>query len=138
MTVAITYTVDTSIMDRDIAAETERIRAGLVAGVKDILDLVEGIQAGTYTPTGKPPPPAGSTYERTMTLQKASKKEMISEQLPNIEGRWYIDELIASYGDYVLGKRSRQARVHRGRWVDQGHVEAVAKAEEPRIMARHL
>jgi len=87
---------------------------GAIAGVNFGLDAVAGTQVETYTANARPKQPAGSTYRRTFTLQKSSKKKRARRRGTSVVGTWLSDSAIAPYNVEVIGKR--QKPIHAGRW----------------------
>jgi hypothetical protein len=124
---------------RNAAREEElRIERRLNSGVDRILDTIEAAQIGSYQAGSNPARPPGSTYIRTFDLQRASKKQRTRRILPEISGVWSVDEGKVRYGDYVLGTRAQQARIHRGRWKSKTEVEKEAKEKAPQIIEEEL
>lgn len=129
MTVTITFEVPPALIE-DIHDRRDRVERGLEAAVDDLLDFVEKAQVHAYTSSASPAQPPGSTYERTFTLRRSSKKRRTGR----FSGIWETDEGIASYDRYVIGKRSEQANIHRGRWKSTQEVEQELEREAPKII----
>lgn len=121
-------------VNETIQAEERRIEILLVDGVDDVLDFAGQVQAESYTATGNPPQPPGSTYQRTFDLARSSKKHLTRRKLPIIAGEWYSDPGVASYNEYVIGPRSRQAAIHQGRWKSEEDVEREVSKNAARII----
>ena len=136
--VTVTYQIPMTQVGQTIAQQVRRIEAGLNAAVDELLDLVEGTQILKYSTSAFPAPPPGSTYTRTFALQGASETRRISAKLPMISGEWSANEAKAKHAKYVLGKKSQQAKIHRGRWMPTEDVEASVKAKAPAIVERNL
>ena len=125
-------------MEAEIRAQETQIERRLNAAVDDVLSFIEQAQILAYTATGNPPLPAGSSYQRTFTLQSASRTERTGERLPDISGRWWVDLGVAPYGEDVLGLRADQAAMFQNRWKSQEDVEREAQRAAPGIVERHL
>lgn len=138
MSVVIIFSIPPGQMEAEIKAQEQWIEARLNEGRDDLLKYIEQDQVKAYTSTGNPPLPPGSLYVRTFTLQGASETEVTGRKLPDISGRWYINEGKASYGPAVLGIRAEQARIHRGRWKPRTQIEQEAREAAPAIIERRL
>lgn len=121
-------------VDSTIAAEERRLEAQLVAGVEAVLDFAGTVQAESYTSTGNPAQPAGSTYTRTFALARSSEKKMTSKTLPIISGVWRANPAVARHAELVIGPRSQQAGIHRGRWKSEEDIEAEVGRAAPGII----
>lgn len=123
-------------VNQTIAEQVRRIERGLNAAVDELLTEVENTQILKYTasafPTSRP------SYDRTFRLQSASVTRRTSTKLPTISGVWSADEAKAPAARFVLGKKSQQARIHRGRWKSTEEVEAAVKGKAPGIIQEHL
>jgi len=94
------------------------------------LKLVEDEQIKAYSAGNRPSPPSGSTYKRTFKLQRSSRART-KKVRKGYEGIWDTDGT-ADYDKYVLGIKSNQAGIHRGRWKSiEQVVEAVDKKLTP-------
>ena len=113
-TIAVSLRIDPPFDELAIDIQGAIIEGG-VKGVNAGLDILEGTQVGSYTSSGRPAQPSGSTYNRTFTLQKSSKKKRARVSNLKIKGVWLSDGSIAPYNVFVIGKR--QARIHTGRWL---------------------
>ena len=135
-----TVEINVNQLDINNAAREEelRIERNLNNAVDLILDEIEAAQIGSYGANSNPTKPPGSTYIRTFDLQHASKKQRTRRILPEISGEWSVDETKVRYGDYVLGTRSQQARIHRDRWKSRNEVEAEVKEKAPGIIQEEL
>lgn len=102
--------------------------------LNDLLKAIENIQATSYTINSNPTQPPATTYQRTMNLASASKILINSPD----SGEWYIDESVASYGPYVIGKVVDQAPIHRGRWKSLEDIKARAEEIAPGIARKRL
>jgi len=69
----------------------------------------------TYTLSGNPHQPSGSTYRRTFALSRSYKFEILRNRWPVITSQW---KAVAKHAKYVIGKLKQQARIHRNRWRD--------------------
>lgn len=127
--------IDQKSVDATAQAATDRLEAALVRGVERLLTIAEEAQATSYTASSNPD---RLNYERTFTLQSASETEMLSTRLPEISGEWRINEGVASYGRYVLGKRSEQAPIHRDRWKSEEEVEAIVESKQNDVINEEL
>lgn len=130
--------VDIRAADDVRATIEKRIEVGLDKAMDRLLEQTEQAQVLTYTRTAHPTPPPGSTYERTFTLRRASKKRRPGRTLRNMVGEWYIDESIADYGPYVIGSEAEQAEIHRGRWKGTEDVEQELEQAAPAIIEEEL
>jgi len=135
-----TVQINVNQLDIKNAAREEelRIERNLNDAVDRILDTIEDAQIGSYGANSNPSKPPGSTYIRTFDLQRASKKQRTRRVLPEISGIWSVDESKVRYGDYVLGTRTQQAAIHRGRWKSKTDVEKEAKNKAPQIVEEEL
>lgn len=114
-----------SLFEADVIVDPESLRklqktipkALAIASINTIerlMDKVEEVSLiGKYTQTAKPRKPLGSTYIRTFALQRSSKKRIISNQPPSIEGKWEAD---IKYASRVIGSLAEQDMIHAGRW----------------------
>ena len=136
--VTVTYQIPMTQVGQTIAQQVRRIEAGLNAAVDELLGEIEQAQILAYTASGLPSQPAGTDYVRTFKLQSSSKTRRTSTKLPVISGEWIADEGIARYAGYVIGSRSNQAKVHRGRWKSKEQVTAEVTAKAPAIVERNL
>lgn len=121
-------------LDESIEGEERRIEGLLIDGVEDVLIFTGRVQAESYTASGNPPPPPGSTYVRTFETARSSSKRLTRRQLPIIAGEWFADLRIARYAELVIGPRSQQAGIHRGRWKSEEDVEQIVAKEAPGII----
>ena len=78
-----------------------------------LLDEVELTQIHGYVSDGNPSQPGGSTYKRTFTLRKSSKRKIGRVTFKNIPAQWSTD---LDYAPFVLGSKDQQAGIHIGRW----------------------
>jgi hypothetical protein len=138
LSVIIKYEMPIAQMKAEIEAIRRKTEAGLNAAVDELLDYAGKVQVESYTSAANPTKPPGSNYQRTFNLQRASSKVRLGKTMPNISGRWYVNEGIAAYGKYVVGKRRQQASIHRGRWKSLEEIEAAVKEKAPQAMERHL
>lgn len=120
------------------AAIERRIEKQLDSALDKLLDKTEQIQILAYTADANPPRPPGSTYVRTFRLQSASKKERGGRTLQNMSGRWSVDLSVARYGREVVGSRSEQDPIHRGRWKSTEEVEEELLEAAPAIIEEEL
>lgn len=132
--VLIEYDIPLGQVEAEIQAQQRRIETGLSGAIDDLLKFIEQGQILAYTGSGNPPLPAGSDYQRTFTLQSASRTERTGE----FSGRWYVDEGIAPYGQEVLGPQADQAAIHRGRWKTVEDVERETAAAAERIIQEYM
>lgn len=103
---------------------------GAKQGVNFGLDAIAGTQVETYGPNSRPKQPPGSTYQRTFTLQRSSKK-IRAKQLGNkISGVWLSQGSIAPYNIEVIG--NKQKAIHAGRWLTDKElaIETVDEIQE--------
>ncbi len=131
----VAISIDQKSVEAVARAATDRLEAALVRGVERLLTIAEEAQATSYTASGNPDRLA---YERTFRLKSASETEMLSTHLPEISGEWRINEGIASYGRYVLGKRSEQAPIHRDRWLSEEDVEAIVESKQDEVINEEM
>ncbi|GIK36566.1 MAG: hypothetical protein BroJett011_03990 [Chloroflexota bacterium] len=136
--VKIEYSVDVREMFSFVRAYPQRLTDVLLDALDELMEAAELIQVKKYTATTDPAPPAGSEYERTFTLQRASQTRRIHETLPNIEGEWYLAEEEAPYGKYVVGPWADQAKIHRRRWKSTGQVEKQIKQIAPGLIQQKV
>lgn len=122
----------------DIDRITNQIQSQLNAAVDEILEFIPTVQIQDYSATAHPSLRRRQKYVRTFNLRDSSKTERISTNLPEISGRWFVDETIAPYGVWVLGLPSEQAKAHRGRWKSKTNVENQTKKIAPLIIEKHL
>lgn len=114
-----------SLFEADVIVDPESLKrlqktmpkALTIASVRTIerlMDRVEEVSLITkYTQNAKPRKPLNSTYIRTFALQRSSKKRIISNQPPSIEGKWEAD---IKYASRVIGSLADQDPIHVGRW----------------------
>ena len=105
----------------DLIEEAENL---LNEGVDQILVAAELVQVASYLKTSNPPQPAGSDYTRTFTLRRSSKTRRKGRRFPVLSGQWFTDPGIAPYADEVIGPRSEQKPIHRGRWKSLEEIQA--------------
>ena len=134
----IEWSIPQGQLQREIKEQERHIEAGLNRAVDRLLVFTGAEQATSYTASSNPAPPPGTRYVRSFTLARASQIARTSHTLPVISGVWSIDEGQAPYGEYVLGTRAQQARVHRGRWKDQKQVEKMIKELAPLVVAQEI
>lgn len=126
--------VETQTLDAAQAQTERRLESELVAATEEVLEAVENVQIKKYTESDHPP---RLKYQRTFTLRDASRTEITRRKLPVIAGEWSVDEGEAPYAEKVIGPRSQQADIHRGRWLAQEEIEREAQAQaEPIVEAR--
>lgn len=138
MSVIITYEVPLDQVAAERQTQERGIEARLNKAVDRTLEFIEQYQIKSYTTSSNPAPPPGSRYQRTMTLQAASEVERTGTKLPDISGVWRVNDGKARYGQYVLGSRAEQAKIHRGRWKTRTETEAAAKEKMPQIIEEEL
>lgn len=127
-------------------AQLDRFTNGLEDGAEDainealddILVATELVQAASYLRTSNPGLPAGSTYRRTFRLRESSRTKRGSRKLPQITGSWFTDPGVAPYADEVIGPRSEQKPIHRGRWKSLEDIQAKIDELAPAIMEEKL
>lgn len=136
--IIIIYEVKAERSIADLKAEEKKHEDRLNEAVDEILAFIENCQIKAYTSSGNPPLPTGSRYQRTFNLRAASHVERTGTKLPNISGEWSVDEGKARYGRYVLGSRSEQAKIHRGRWKTRPEVEKETQEKAPQIVKEKL
>lgn len=136
--VTVTYKIPMGQVKSTIAEQVRRIETGLNRAVDELLELTANTQILKYSASAFPTPPPGSTYTRTFTLQSASETRRTSTKLPVISGEWSANEGKAKHARFVLGKRSQQARIHRGRWKSQEEVEKEVKGAAQAIIKKHV
>lgn len=127
--------VETASLDAAQQQVKQQLEAGLVAGVEDILLAIENVQIKRYTESDHPP---RLKYQRTFRLRNASRTEITRRTLPVISGQWTVDESEAPYAEQVIGPRSQQAAIHRGRWLSQEDIEAEGQAQAEPVMEARL
>jgi len=110
----------------------------LFEAMKEALAFTELVQIRAYTSTGNPSQPSGSDYRRTFTLRGSSKVKVTSKKLPEIRGQWIADPRIAEYAIYVIGPKSRQATVHKGRWKSLEDIADIVEKKLPEIFDKYL
>lgn len=123
-----------------LALELNRFNKGLVnsisIGLKRAVERglveIELAQIKGYLSNSNPAKPAGSTYVRTFKLRNSSRTKVSGSKFPR--GVWDTDGS-APYDSLVLGTRSQQARIHRGRWRSQ---EDVIKIVDEKLTALDL
>lgn len=127
--------VETPSLDAAQKQAEKVLEAELVAGVGEVLTAIEGIQIKKYTESDHPP---RLKYQRTFTLRNASRTEVTRRTLPVIEGQWTVDESEAPYAEEVIGPRSQQKAIHRGRWLSQEDIEREGQEQAESIMEARL
>jgi hypothetical protein len=110
-----------TILDQTI----KDIDDALDESIDDLLTFIDNVQAKAYTQDANPSKPGGSRYQRTFNLQNSTEKVHVLK----FQGEWISD---IDYARYVLGSRSEQAEIHRGRWkareiVEQETMEAASR-----------
>lgn len=136
LTITIEIPVKQFAKSADLAQK--EIQTRLVAGVNAILDLIEATQIHKYTAAGEPDQPTGSTYVRTFTLRRSSRKEIKRRRLPIIQGLWSSDLNEAPYNKYVIGPLNEQAPIHRDRWKSIEEVVTEVEEKAPQIVEDKL
>lgn len=109
------------------------IEAAAVRGVEKALKALEEVQATSYEANSNPAKPAGSRYQRTFALKRASRTRILNPRFPTIIGRWDLDGSI-DYGEKVIGPASDQDPIHRGRWKSEEEVLEIWEPMAPQII----
>lgn len=136
--VAVTYKIPMVEVQRAITKEVSRVEAKLNAARDEILEFAGQVQILKYTASAFPAPPPGSTYTRTFALQNAFETRVTSTKLPTISGEYSVNEAKAKHASFVVGKKSQQAKMHRGRWKSQEEVEKEVKGAAQVIIKKHV
>lgn len=116
-----------AIIDR----KESQIKVAFEDALEALLAAVGPIQATSYGPDSGPSRPAGSTYQRTFTLARASRTRVISPD----RGEWYNE---APYARFVIGSVRQQAGIHRGRWKSIEEVKTRLEEIGPGIVSDRL
>lgn len=104
----IDITVKPDFGDLSTKLRKAMIMATIDAHEKTLRDIT-GIMS--YTATGNPAQPSGSTYRRTFGLLQSYKSSILRNTPPVIISTWQATK---RYARYVIGRN--QASVHRNRW----------------------
>jgi hypothetical protein len=136
--VIVEYKIPMGQVNSAIKKSIQRVTAKLNAARDEILEFAGTVQVKSYTASSNPAPPPASTYTRTFALQSAFKTQVTSTQLPTISGEWSVDETIANYAPFVVGRKSQQAKIHRGRWKSVEETTAIVKGRAQVIIKKHL
>jgi hypothetical protein len=123
------------VLDLVERGQVARIEAALNRAMDEILATIALSQIEAYTADSLPPRPAGSVYQRSFDLRGSSRSRRSGQALPDISGEWYSE---SDYARYVLGLRSQQAVIHRGRWKSLEDVTAEAERFAPGIIDKEL
>lgn len=124
--------VDIGDITRKLPKETE---AALNEARDKILDTIELIQIHKYTSSAFPP---RRRYQRTFRLRRSSRIRATGTKLPHIGGIWWADEDVAPYARDVIGPKSRQAAIHRGRWKSLEEIAEEADQIAPQLIEEEL
>lgn len=138
MAITLEIDIDLTEVDELLRQYPREIEAALNDIIDELIGKVEQTQILKYTADAFPAQPPGSDYERTFTLQRASKKRKTRTALPRIEAEWFVDEVTADYGDVVLGETEDQAPIHRGRWKSLEEVAREVERQAPDVIEVRL
>lgn len=98
--------------------------------VKNLLDEIELTQIQAYTLSSMPSQPSGATYRRTFDLRRSSRREINSITNFGIDANWHTE---LDYAPFVLGSKSQQAKIHKGRWKSTEEVSALVEKKSDQI-----
>lgn len=100
-----------------------------------LLDETEQAQILMYRQDSGPAKPPNSKYIRTFNLQASSERKIKDLSPFGFQAEWFTD---LSYAQFVIGKISQQAPIHRGRWHSLERVIVIVDKKVRRITEKVL